>query len=183
MILKILTPKMFQQSKVFHHIITCAVTKALIQQFKKLADLSAKRGKERYIMSLREVAKSLQNSLPFMEGREKGEMKRLVDGTYTIREFGFLMGEDEKTHEEKEYVCFIVDEDKQNFYFGGQVLTDNMHELDNLGYHEEINKEGLPALFGEKQSKHKRNYITVLFYPEDADKPAEPEPVKTGKKK
>lgn len=118
------------------------------------------------MMSLKDKAKSLQNTLPFMEGREKGEMDRIVDTTVTIRDYGFLMGEDEKTHEEKEYVCFIVDEDPQTFYFGGQVLTEAIKELDGDGYREAITKEGLPALFGKKTSKSKRAYTTVKFYPE-----------------
>jgi hypothetical protein len=72
-------------------------------------------------ISLKERAKQLQNSLPFMENREKGEMKRIVNMPATIREYGFLQDDKNKT-----YVCFIIDEDPQNFYFGGQVLTDNM---------------------------------------------------------
>ena len=113
-------------------------------------------------MSLREAAKALQNSLPFMEGREKGDMKRITNMNCTIRDFGFL--QDDK---DKEYVCFVIDEDPQTFYFGGQVLTDNIQELENLGYREAINKEGLPVYFGIKLSKNKREYTTVTFYPED----------------
>ena len=111
--------------------------------------------------SLRDRAKELQNSLPFMESREKGEMKRIVDMNVTIRDYGFL--QDEK---EKEYVCFIIDEDPQNFYFGGQVLTDNMHDLEADGYHAEILENGLPARFGTKMSKNKKEYTTVTFFPD-----------------
>jgi hypothetical protein len=113
-------------------------------------------------LSLRERAKELSNSLPFMEGREKGEMKRIVDMSCTIIEYGFLQDEDNK-----EYVCFIVKEDPQNFYFGGQVLTDNMQELETDGFHAEIIKEGLPVNFGLKMSKNKKEYVTVEFYPEE----------------
>lgn len=116
-------------------------------------------------MSLREAAKALQNSLPFMEGREKGDMKRITNMNCTIRDFGFL--QDDK---DKEYVCFVIDEDPQTFYFGGQVLTDNMKELENLGYREAINKEGLPTFFGIKLSKNKREYTTVTFYPDEVTK-------------
>jgi hypothetical protein len=112
-------------------------------------------------ISLKERAKQLQNSLPFMENREKGEMKRIVNMPATIREYGFLQDDKNKT-----YVCFIIDEDPQNFYFGGQVLTDNMQELENDGYHEEIVANGLPVLFGMKMSKNKKEYVTVTFYPE-----------------
>jgi hypothetical protein len=118
--------------------------------------------------SLQERAKELQNSLPFMEGREKGDMKRLHDDTFVIREYGFLT--DSKDGKEKEYVCFIVDEDPKNFYFGGQVLTDNMKELEADGYHEEIVKNGLPVAFNVKLSANKREYTTVTFYPTDEKK-------------
>jgi hypothetical protein len=114
------------------------------------------------MISLKERAKQFDNSLPFMEGREKGEMKRITDEPFTITDYGFLKDEDDK-----EYVCFVVKEDPQYFYFGGQVLTENMQELEEGGYHEEISKEGLPVLFGTKISKKsKREYVTVSFYPE-----------------
>lgn len=111
-------------------------------------------------LSLQERAKLLANSLPFMDGKEKGEMKRIINMPCTIRNYGFMV--DEK---DKDYVCFTIDEDTQNFYFGGQVLTDNMHELDADGYGEEIEKNGLPVMFESKMSKNKREYTTVQFYP------------------
>lgn len=112
-------------------------------------------------MSLKDRAKLLINLLPFMEGREKGELDRLVNEKMTIKDFGFMT--DEK---EKEYVAFVVEEDPQHFYFGGQVLTDNMKELEADGYGDAIRKEGLPVLLGKKMSKSKREYTTVTFYPE-----------------
>jgi hypothetical protein len=113
-------------------------------------------------MNLREKAKQLQNSLPFMEGREKGDMQRIVNMNAIIRDYGFM--EDDKN---KEYVAFIIDEDSEHFYFGGQVLTDNMHELEADGYHDEIVKEGLPVFFDKKKSKNGRDYVTVKFYPDE----------------
>jgi predicted metallo-beta-lactamase superfamily hydrolase len=115
--------------------------------------------------SLQERAKEMTVSLPLMEGREHGELDRILDTNVTIREFGF-MADTDKDGKEKEYVAFIVDEDPQYFYFGGQVLTDNMREFENDGYHEEIVKDGLPVLLSKKKSKNKREYTTVTFYPE-----------------
>jgi len=115
------------------------------------------------MLNLRDRAKQLENSLPFMEGREKGEMKRIIGMNVTIREFGFLEDAKKKT----DYVCFIVDEDPQNFYFGGQVLTEDMKELEKDGYTEAIKTEGLPVLFGLRTSKDKNEYVTVSFYPEN----------------
>jgi hypothetical protein len=127
--------------------------------------------------SLRDRAKEMGNSLPIMEGREKGELDRLINTTATIRDYGFLTDESidgqTKIKTTKDYVCFIVDEDPQHFYFGGQVLTDNMHEFELDGYHDAIVAEGLPVLFGKKKSKNKGEngvpltYTTVTFYPEN----------------
>jgi predicted metallo-beta-lactamase superfamily hydrolase len=115
--------------------------------------------------SLQDRAKEMSISLPLMEGREKGELDRIVNDTVTIREYGFMNDTDDKGNE-KEYVAFIVDEDPEHFYFGGQVLTDHMREFENDGYHEAIVKEGLPVMLGKKKSKNKREYTTVEFYPE-----------------
>lgn len=115
--------------------------------------------------SLRDKAKEMSISLPLMENREKGEMERLYNDNFTINEYGFMKETDE-AGDEKEYVAFTVKEDEQHFYFGGQVLTDNMREFENEGYHETIVKEGLPVRFDKKKSKNKREYTTVTFYPE-----------------
>lgn len=112
------------------------------------------------IMNLRERAKQLGNTLPLMENREKAELSNIVDKVVTIRDYGFM-----KDENDKEYVAFIVDEDETSFYFGGQVLTDNIKELEDDGYGEEI-KKGLPVRLGKKMSKAKREYTTVEFYPE-----------------
>lgn len=115
-------------------------------------------------MSLQDRAKEFSILLPFMEGKEKGEMDRIVGEPFTINNFGFL--QDNSDGVVKEYVCFTVAEDTQHFYFGGQVLTENLKELEEDGYREEIEKEGLPVLFDKKKSKNKREYTTVTFYPQ-----------------
>jgi hypothetical protein len=112
--------------------------------------------------SLKDRAKEFDKSLPFMEGREKGKTEHIVDATLTITDYGFLTDDDGK-----DYVCFIVKEKPQHFYFGGQVLTNNIKELDEDGFGDEIRKEGLPARFTERVSKRsKKTYTAVEFYPE-----------------
>lgn len=113
-------------------------------------------------MSLKDYAKSLKVTLPFMDGREKGDMKRLNNMPCTIREYGFLTDE-----QDKEYVCFTIDEDPQHFYFGGQVLTENMRDITDNGFQADVFNEGLPVLFGTRTSKKNREYTTVTFYPEE----------------
>jgi hypothetical protein len=115
------------------------------------------------LKSLQERAKEFSILLPFMENKEKGEMERIINTPVTINEYGFL--HDTEEGKEKDYVCFTVKEDPQNFYFGGQVLTDNLRQLEEEGYHEEIVANGLPVLFEKKKSKIKREYTTVEFFP------------------
>jgi hypothetical protein len=123
------------------------------------------------LKSLKDRAKEFSILLPFMENKEKGDMERLQGGTFTINEYGFL--KDTSKGKEKEYVCFTVKEDPQNFYFGGQVLTENLKQLEDEGYHETIVKEGLPTLFEKKKSKNKdpetgifMTYTNTTFFPE-----------------
>lgn len=113
--------------------------------------------------ALKAAAKELENNLPFMEGRAKGDMKELVGQTVTIIEYGFL--EDGKNN--KDYVSFIVAEQPDKFYFGGQVLTDSMQKFEADGFHDVIADEGLPVAIGIKLSGNKREYVTAKFFPEE----------------
>ena len=111
--------------------------------------------------SLKDRAKEFSVQLPFMEGREKDDVKKLFGQVSTIIDYGFLR--DDKG---KNYVVFIVAERAGSFFFGGQVLTDQMEQLEAEGYHEEIVTEGLPVLLTERKSKNNRSYASVEFYPE-----------------
>ena len=111
--------------------------------------------------SLKDRAREFTVQLPFMDGREKGDTDELVGQVSTITDYGFLKGEDDR-----EYVVFIVAERSGVFYFGGTVLTDQMQQLEAEGYHDEIIEDGLPMLMTKKQSKNKRTYVNVEFYPE-----------------
>lgn len=101
----------------------------------------------------------LCNGIEFMEGREKADLE--MNKEYTIIDFDFLSSAD------GDYIVFIAKEDDNNFYFGGQVLTQKMkelgevlsdRELDELKYH------GIPVKFSEKQAeKSRRKYIACDF--------------------
>lgn len=112
-------------------------------------------------MSLRDRAKKFEVSLPFMEGREKGDNADLIGQITNICDFGFLPNEDGEM-----YAVFIVKERSKKFYFGGQVLTERLHELDDEGYGDDIRAEGLPMLMTKTKSKNGRFYTGVKFYPE-----------------
>lgn len=111
--------------------------------------------------SLKDRAKEFSVRLPFMEGRNKGETKELIGTINTIIDYGFLPNEDSVP-----YAAFIVAERSDKFYFGGQVLTDQLQQLEAEGYHDEIITDGLPVLLTEKKSKNKMTYTNVEFYPE-----------------
>lgn len=112
--------------------------------------------------SLRERAREFTTLLPFMEGREKGDTKELLGQVSTICDYGFLPNDKGEV-----YVAFIVRERSNKFYFGGQVLTDRMTQLEEEGYHEAVVAEGLPVLMTEaKGKKSNRTYTNVEFYPE-----------------
>ena len=112
-------------------------------------------------MSLKDKAKSMNagKGIEFMADRTKGNAEELHGKTVTIRDYAFITGTD------GEYVVFIIDEDPEAFYFGGQVLTDNMKGFSE-DEHSEIIRDGLPTKFDVRKSKNKRNYTTVEFYPE-----------------
>lgn len=116
---------------------------------------------EKSMKSLRERAREFTSRLPFMEGRDKADIKELLGTVNTITDYGFLPND-----KGEPYAVFIVKERAGKFYFGGMVLTDQLSQLEAEGYHEAICEEGLPMLLTESKSKNGRGYINVEFYPE-----------------
>jgi hypothetical protein len=122
-------------------------------------------------MSLKDKAKKQNGAVvEFMEGREKAEeipSKKLL----TIENFDFLPAVDEKTGEKKEFAVIIFEEDTENFYFGGSVITDKLKglkaEMTEEDW-EEMNNNGIPVIFEKKASKQNKGqkYVTCTFYPE-----------------
>lgn len=113
-------------------------------------------------MSLKDKMMKMNSNegIPFMKDRTKGDMKEILDKDLTIKDFDFINGTD------GEYVVFIVDEIKDSFYFGGQVLTNNLKEITEEEK-QEVRTSGLPVRFYEAKSKNKRNYIGCTFYPDE----------------
>ena len=113
------------------------------------------------IQSLRERIKNeLASGLPFMVGRENGSLT--CDIELTITEFGFL--KDHKKNED--YVVFLLEEDKEHFYFGGMVVTEKLKKIEELLSDDELEvlkKEGLKVKFNKKKSpdKNKDSYTDM----------------------
>ena len=115
-------------------------------------------------MSLKEKAMKMNsgNGIEFMENKNKGEMMELYNRVCTIRNYDFIKGED------GEYVVFVIDEINDEFFFGGQVLTEDMKEFTEEEK-AEIIENGLPVKFTQRKSKNKRPYTAVEFYPEETE--------------
>ena len=109
-------------------------------------------------MTLKDYLKQKHGRLEIMEGKEKEDLKSLLEKEVTIDNFDFLHGED------GEYVVFTIKEDKKSFYFGSTILTEELKDLENAGYKDEIIKEGLKIKLTERKSKNSsRKYIAVEF--------------------
>ena len=106
--------------------------------------------------SLKDRAKQFEVSLPFMDGREKGDNADLIGQITNIVDY-----EDGEL-----YAVFIVKERSKKFYLGGSVLTERLSQLDAEGYGDDIRAEGLPMLMTKTKSKNGRFYSAVKFYPE-----------------
>ena len=117
----------------------------------------------------KEVAKTFEmEGIPFMEGRRlatKDEMKDLFGVVLSIKDYGFINGDD------GEYTVFIVEDEEELFYASGQVLTQDLHTLEEeIGvddFKTAVREEGLEVLFGRKKSKNGREYTTVKLFPND----------------
>lgn len=110
---------------------------------------------------LKKVKSELSNGLPFMEGREKGTI--VCGYEFTIKEFGFLMDNENN----RPYVCFLVEEDTEHFYFGGGVVTEKLQQIKEILSDEELKtllSTGLKVAFENKKSKDKnRDYIDMAI--------------------
>lgn len=108
---------------------------------------------------LKKVKTELSAGLPFMEGREKGSI--VADYELTINEFDFLVD----TDSQEPYVCFLVAEDNEHFFFGGGVVTEKLKRIKELLNDEELQElksEGLKVRFVKKKSKDKnREYMDL----------------------
>ena len=62
-----------------------------------------------------------------------------------------------RVYDEKgeDYVAFIIEEDTNNFYFGGSVTTDKFKKIDAMGEEvvNAIKEHGMPVVFEAKKSK------------------------------
>ena len=114
---------------------------------------------------MEEVSQITASGLPFMEGKEKLEVKgNILNNTLTCTDFGFLEGE------EGEYVVIALKEYPSNFIYGSSVVTQAFKTLDEKFNDEQkafLLNQGLTFKLIEMMSKNKRKYTKIVFFPKN----------------
>ena len=82
---------------------------------------------------LEKVKKQMEKQANVMEGRTKGEVKELT--AYIIKDFTIL-----KDKEDNQYCAFIVDDNDEEFFFGGTVVTDKLIRIKEILTDEELSE-------------------------------------------
>ena len=93
--------------------------------------------------------------IAFMDNRDKGDMRNILDKKVHITDFGFIR------NDEGDYGVICLAEDEANFYFCNQVITDMLHQIDNDGMREELAKQNI--VFSLAESKKGRAYFKFEF--------------------
>ena len=95
--------------------------------------------------------------IPFMDGRDAGQLKDLVgQGEYSITDFAFLTDEDGD-----EYAAFTVAQDDARFYFANGVITEMLKKVEQKGVKDEL--PNAPIVFKTVTSKRGRDYTAFEF--------------------
>ena len=76
--------------------------------------------------------KFVRKGIPFMEGREKGNLRDMVGKPLHIVDYGFIEGKDGKFA----VIAFI--EDVAHFYFGNSIVTEMLEEVEADGMRDEL---------------------------------------------
>lgn len=97
----------------------------------------------------------VNNGIPFMNDRSKGDINKLVGEAIHIDDFGFIKGRD------GEYAVVSVKEHPTEFYFAGLALTDICRQVNIDNMRDEFAKQ--PIVLSIKKSKNGRNYMAVDF--------------------
>lgn len=93
--------------------------------------------------------------IPFMEGRDKGNIFDILGETLHIVDFGFINGDN------GEYAVFLTREHDDVFYFGNAVITDMLKEIQRDGMESELSEQEIT--FENRTSKKGREYIAFRF--------------------
>ena len=98
--------------------------------------------------------KFVRKGIPFMEGREKGNLRDLVDKPLHIVDFGFIDGKDGK------FAVMQFAEDGANFYFGNSIVTEMLETVEEDDMRDELAQQAI--VFSLRVSKE-RNQEYMAF--------------------
>lgn len=114
---------------------------------------------------INEVSQITASGLPFMEGKEKLEVKGdILNNVFTVDDYGFLEGD------EGEYVVIALKEFPKHFIYGSSVVTQAFKTLDEKFNAEQkafLLEKGLTFKLSEMISKNKRKYTKIVFFPKN----------------
>ena len=95
--------------------------------------------------------------IPFMEGREKGNLSDMLNYPLHIADFAFLSDEDNR-----EYAVMVFQEDSERFYFGNSIVTEMLRTVEQDGAKPIISQRAIK--FDTRKSKQRgRTYTTFQF--------------------
>lgn len=81
--------------------------------------------------------KFVRKGIPFMEGREKGNLRELVNRPLHIVDYGFIEGKDGR------FAVIAFKEDADRFYFGNSIVTEMLEEVDADGMRDELTEQAI----------------------------------------
>ena len=94
------------------------------------------------------------DGIPFMEGREKGDIKALIGQPLHIEDFGFIRGRN------GDFAVIKVRE-SERFYFCNSIITEMLRTVQADGMEKELAKQVI--VFEERTSKTGQDYMTFKF--------------------
>ena len=95
------------------------------------------------------------DGIPFMEGREKGDLKELCGKQLHIVDFGFIKGRN------GDFAVMQFREDKEHFYFGNAIVTEMLRTVQADGMENELPFQSI--VFEWRTSKNGQDYMAYSF--------------------
>ena len=98
--------------------------------------------------------KFIRKGIPFMEGRDKGNLRDMVDAPLHIVDYGFIEGKDGT------FAVIAFAEDTDHFYFGNSIITEMLLQVDEDDMRHELAEQTI--VFSMRVSKE-RNQEYMAF--------------------
>ena len=93
--------------------------------------------------------------IPFMDNRDKGDLRDILGETVHIEDFGFIR------NDEGDYGVIAIKEYPEVFYFCNQVISEMLHQVQDDNMKDELPKQVVQ--FALVKSKNGREYFKFEF--------------------